>query len=191
MANLVFVTAVMNSGKTARLLDMNFTYKRIGKKTLLFKSGLDDREKTIKSRNGLEEECLLLNDKEDFKKIKDVDIVFIDEAQFLSKKEIDRLRKISLEKDIDIYCFGLKSDFKGDLFKGSKRLLEVADHIDELKTMCLCGFKATMNVKYDNKTGDIIKKGDSIECGYEDMYMSACYKHWNFKNINDIKEDII
>lgn len=186
MADLVFVNSVMNSGKTARLLEMDFNYRRIGKKTLLFKSGIDNREKTIKSRNGLEADCLLLNDKNDFKKMKNVDVVLIDEAQFLSKKDIDRLRKISLTKDIHIYCFGLKLDFKGNLFKGSKRLLEVADHIDELKTMCLCGKKATMNIKYDNKTGLVIRDGDSIDCGYEDMYMSVCYKHWKVKNISEI-----
>lgn len=187
MADLVFVNSVMNSGKTARLLEMDFNYRRIGKKTLLFKSGLDDRERMIKSRNGLKADCLLLNDKNDFKQIRDVDLVLIDEAQFLSKKDIDRLRRISLTQDIDIYCFGLKSDFKGNLFKGSKRLLEVADHIDELKTMCLCGSKATMNIKYDHKSGEILRDGNSIDCGYEDMYMSVCYKHWTAKNIDEIK----
>jgi thymidine kinase len=183
---LTFISSVMNSGKTARLLEMDFNYRRIGKKTLLFKSGLDVREKNIKSRNGLEAECLLLNNKEDFKQIKDVDIVLIDEAQFLSKKDIDRLRKISLKMPIDIYCFGLKSDFLGNLFKGSKRLLEVSDHIDELKSMCLCGKKATMHIKYDNLSGKILKKGASIECGYEDRYMSVCYEHWTANNISEI-----
>lgn len=141
---------------------------------MLFKPALDERESTIKS-------------KEDFKLIKDVDIAFIDEAQFLKKKDIDRLRKILIEKNIDIYCFGLKADFKGNLFKGSKRLLEVADYVDELHTMCMCGKKATMNLKYDNKTGNVIKDGEAIECGYEDMYMSVCYTHWTAKNIKDIK----
>ncbi len=186
MADLVFINSVMNSGKTARLLEMNFNNKKIGKKTLLFKSGLDDREKTIKSRIGLEEKCLLLNNKKDFKLIKNVDLVLIDEAQFLSKKDIDKLRMISITKNIDIYCFGLKSDFKGNLFPGSKRLLEIADHVEELKTMCSCGSKATMNLKYDNKTGIIIRDGDTIDCGYEDKYMSVCYKHWNSKNVNEI-----
>ena len=187
MAHLVFVSSVMNSGKTARLLQMNFDYKRIGKTTLLFKPSIDKRENTIKSRNGLEEDCLILNSKEDFKLMKDVDIIFIDEAQFLKKKDIDRLRKISVKENIDIYCFGLKSDFKGNLFKGSKRLLEVSDYVDELNTMCLCGKKATMNLKYDNNTGTVIKDGCSIDCGYEDMYMSVCYKHWTVENINKIK----
>jgi len=186
MGKLVYVSSVMNSGKTARLLQMNFDYKRIGKKTLLFKPALDTRETKIKSRNGLEADCILINSKKDFKKIKNIDIVFIDEAQFLSKKDIDKLREISLKKDIDIYCFGLKADFKGKLFKGSKRLLEIADYFDELSTMCPCGKKATQNLKYDNKTGNIIKDGDSVECGYEDMYMSVCYKHFKFKNIKDI-----
>jgi len=187
MAHLVFLSSVMNSGKTARLLQMNFDYKRIGKKTMLLKPALDTRESTIKSRNGLEEDCILIHSRKDLDLISDIDIAFIDEAQFLSKKDIDKLRKISLEKNIDIYCFGLKSDFRGKLFKGAKRLLEIADYSDELSTMCPCGHKATMNIKYDKHTGIIIKKGDSIECGYEDMYMSVCYKHFTFKNVKDIK----
>lgn len=187
MSKLIFINAVMNSGKTARLIERNFDYNRISKRTMIFKPSTDTRETSIKSRNGLETECNIIHSKKDFKLIKDVDIVLIDEAQFLKSSEVEALRKISIKQNITIYCFGLKTDFMGKLFKGSKKLIELADEIEDLNTMCLCGEKATMNLKYDNKTGTIIKTGNSIDCGYEDMYMSVCYKHWSCKNINQIK----
>ena len=186
MGKLIYVSSVMNSGKTARLLQMNFDYTRIGRKTILLKPICDTREATIKSRNGLEETCSLISSIDDLSQIKNFDIAFIDEAQFLSVDEVDALREISFKNNVDIYCFGLKTDFKGSLFPGSQRLLEMSDHIDELKAMCLCGQKATMNLKYDSSTGTVLKDGVSIECGYEDKYMSVCYKHWNATNISEI-----
>ena len=183
---LTYVTATMNAGKTARLLQMNYDYSFIGKKTILLKPALDTRESTIKSRNGLEAECFLINSAKDIKQIKNVDIVFVDEVQFLTKKEINALRKLT-KKGIAVYAFGLRTTFQGKLFKGSKRLLEIADEVVELNGMCKCGEKATMNLKYDNKSGKVIKKGNAIDCGYEDMYMAVCYKHWKAKNIKYIK----
>ncbi len=186
MSTLKFIVSVMSAGKTARLLQLNFDYKRVKKKTMLFKPALDTRETVIKSRMGIEEKCNIISGVEDLEQIKDVDTVFIDEAQFLSVEEVNKLRAISAKEDIEIYCFGLKSDFMGNLFEGSRRLFEVADSFEELTTMCLCGKRATMNLKYDNKSGEVIKKGNSIDCGYEDMYMSVCYDHWTVKNISEI-----
>ena len=160
----------------------------IGKSTLLIKPELDTRELNIKSRNGLEETCSILNENTNIELLcQKYDIILVDEAQFLSVKQVDMFREISINKNKIIYLFGLKTDFKGNLFEGSKRLIEVADKIEELSTLCLCGEKATMNLKYDNKTGNILKEGNTIDCGYKDMYMSVCFKHFTFKNINDFK----
>jgi len=185
---LIVTLAVMNSGKTARLIEENFNYQRIGRKTMVFKPSLDTREENIiKSRNGMSVECHILNTVEDLNKAKEADIILIDEVQFLSADIIDSLREIALTKQV--FCFGLKTDFRGNLFEGSKRLIEVADSIKELSTLCLCGCKATMNIRYDSKSGNIVKSGNVVDCGYEDKYLSVCYKHFNFKNIKDISRD--
>jgi thymidine kinase len=185
---LIFVSSVMNAGKTARLIQLNFDYSRIGKKVITLKPSHDTRSNTIKSRNGLEVACKTIHSTDELKRqnFDSVDILLIDEAQFLTADEVDYLRNLSLDLPIIIYCFGLKSDFMGNLFDGSKRLIEVCDKIEELSTLCLCGREAVMNLKYDNRTGKVLKKGEVVECGGDDMYMPVCYRHWTVDNIEAI-----
>lgn len=178
----------MNAGKTARLIQLNFDFKRIGKRTMVIKPSQDTRDNKIKSRNGLEADCEMIHSTEELKRynFNSVDILFIDESQFLTTDEVNYLRQLSMSLPITIYCFGLKSDFMGNLFEGSKRLIEICDKNEELSTLCLCGEEAVMNLKYDNTTGDVMKNGDVVECGGDDMYMPVCYRHWLVSNISEI-----
>ena len=189
MGKLIFEYAVMNSGKTAKLLQKDFDYNRIGKKTLLLKPSIDTRDKDIiRSRNGMEKKCILVDENTKLFDLivssnnEKVDIVFIDECQFLTNEQVMELRKIANmedSKNILIYCFGLKTDYMGKLFEASKTLLEQADEINESNTFCHCGEKATMNLKYDAKTGKAIKNGKQIDCGSEEKYVPVCNKHWH------------
>lgn len=185
---LIFNFSVMNAGKTNKLLEKAFTYENIGKKVILMKPEIDIRDKYIASRNGLKRDCLLIkNDNTILKTIGNLnfDIILIDEVQFLSKKHIFELRKIATKYRKTIFCFGLKNNFKGKLFKASKNLLAIADILEENTTLCHCGNKATMVLKYDNVTKKIIKKGKIIDCGFEDKYLSVCYKHWRKGNLGN------
>lgn len=179
--SLIFNFSVMNAGKTNKLLEKAFTYENIGKRILLMKPSIDIRDTFISSRNGLKRECILIDEDEKFMdkiSINDFDILLIDEVQFLTKKQIKELRKIATKFRKIVFCFGLKNNFKGELFKASKILLSLSDILEESTTLCHCGNKATMILKYDNKTKEVIKKGEEIDCGYEDKYISVCYKHW-------------
>ncbi len=185
---LIFVSSVMNAGKTARLIQLNFDFQRIGKRTMVLKPSQDTRDSKIRSRNGLEVECTTIHSTDELKaqNFKSIDILLIDEAQFLGANEVDYLRQVSLDLPIAIYCFGLKSDFMGQLFDGSKRLLEICDKTEELSTLCQCGAEAVMNLKYDNSTGKVLKSGEVVEPGGDDMYMPVCYRHWTVNNISEI-----
>lgn len=184
MSQLIFEYAVMNSGKTAKLLQMNYDYTRIGKEVFVMKPSIDTRDKNIiRSRNGLETKCHSFHHSENLYDIvltqnMDYNVVLIDEAQFLKESQVEDLRKLVNEKNIIVICFGLKSDFMGKLFEGSKRLIELSDELHENNTFCHCGEKATMNMKYNSKTGEAIKHGKQIDCGAEDKYTSVCNKHW-------------
>ena len=179
--SLIFNFSVMNAGKTNKLLEKAFTYENIGKKILLMKPSVDVRDTFISSRNGLKRECILIDETQTVLEAigdKDFDILLIDECQFLTKKQVKELRKISTKLRKIVFCFGLKNNFKGKLFKASKILLSLCDILEESTTLCHCGNKATMILKYDNNTKEVIKKGEEIDCGYEDKYLSVCYKHW-------------
>ena len=189
MSKLIFEYAVMNSGKTAKLLQMNYDYNRIGKKVFVMKPSIDTRDiNIIRSRNGLETRCHSFHHSENLRDVilsqnEKYNVVLIDEAQFLKESQVEDLRQIVNEKNIIVICFGLKSDFMGKLFEGSKRLLELSDTINENNTFCHCGEKATMNMKYNSQTGEAIKHGVQIDCGAEDKYTSVCSKHWYEGNI--------
>jgi len=182
MSQLIYEYAVMNSGKTSKLLQKDFDYNRIGQKTLLLKPFLDTRdENMIRSRNGMEKTCVTIYTDtkltETILKSK-ANVVLIDEAQFLTRNEVLELRNIVNNNNLTVICFGLKTDFMGMLFDGSKALLEQSDELNENNTFCHCGAKATMNMKFDSESGKVIKSGNQIDCGKEDKYTSVCNKHW-------------
>ena len=181
MAKLYFRYGAMGSSKTANALMTRYNFIEKGKNVLLVKPDIEtrDEKKKIKSRIGLEVECILWSDLQSYddKMIKEFDVIIVDEAQFLSESDIDQLANIVDEYLIPVLCYGLRTDFTSHLFPGSKRLMEVADEIQELKTICWCGKSAGMNARID-KNGNIIRDGEQILLGANDIYVSLCRKHY-------------
>lgn len=157
-----------------------YNYRERGQKVLLAKTNTDTRDgkNVIRSRIGLERECILLSDicAMSDEKIKEYDAVIVDEIQFAPARQIDFLAHIVDDLDIPVLCYGLRTDFQLNLFEGSERLLAIADEIKEIKTVCWCGRKATCNARY-NKHG-IVRSGAQIMLGANDDYIALCRKHF-------------
>ncbi|MHB8131138.1 MAG: thymidine kinase [Mobilitalea sp.] len=182
MAKLYFKYGVMGSSKTAQALITKFNYEERGMKVWLLKPQTDSRdgEGLVISRAGLSSKAYVLPFEEDvyvsFGKVSDpVDVIIVDEAQFLSEKQVDQLSMIVIDYNVPVLCFGLRADFRTKMFPGSKRLLEIADSITEIKTVCSCGRKATVNVRLD-ENGRIITEGEQILIGGNDKYTAMCYQ---------------
>ena len=176
----------MSSGKSAHLLLTNFNYIERGLKTLIFTSAKDDRYgiNKIKSRVGLESDAVGVGDDmnlyEYIKEKKDIKCIFLDECQFLTKDQIFQLTDVVDKLDIPVICYGLRSDYTMNVFEGSSYLLALADDISELKTICWCGKKASINARLDN--GKITTQGDQILIG-DTNYISLCRKHFKEKKL--------
>ena len=191
MAKLYFNYSSMNAGKSTMLLQANHNYIERGMKPEIYTSNLDSRFGTgeIISRIGLRFKSNIFDTKTDIyneivnKKIKkEIDCVLIDEAQFLTKDQVSQLGRIVDLLDIPVLTFGIRTDFKGNLFEGSKYLLAWADNLKEIKTVCHCGRKATMVLRL-NEDGQIVEDGSQIDIGGEEKYVSVCRKHFYDKNI--------
>ena len=180
MAKLYFRYGAMGSSKTANALMVQFNYEERGQKALMVKSGVDKRdgELTIKSRIGLEKECVTLEMLMNYtdKQIKHYDAIIVDEVQFATKEQIDRLSDIADFLGVPVLCYGLRADFQNELFPGSERLLAIADEIAEIKTVCWCSKKAVCNARY-NENG-IVREGEQVMLGANDQYISLCRKHY-------------
>lgn len=182
MAKLYFYYSAMNAGKTTTMLQSSHNYRERGMETLLFKPQIDIRDATdgkISSRIGLESEAHSFQHDFDFyaylrdqisKKPK---CILVDEAQFLTKAQVLQLAKIVDELNIAVLCYGLRTDFLGEPFEGSKYLLAIAEELSEIKTICHCGRKATMNMRID-ENGNAVREGDQIEIGGNDRYVATC-----------------
>ena len=186
MAKLYFNYSAMNAGKSTVLLQASHNYHEQGMHTLLMTAALDDRTKVgqITSRIGLGKAADLFGDDTDvFESIsarhaeKHVDCVMIDEAQFLSPAQIWQLSRVADELRIPVLCYGLRTDFMGELFPGSAALLALADHLREIRTICWCGSKASMVLRMD-EGGNAVKAGTQVVIGGNDVYASVCRKHW-------------
>ncbi|NLP16591.1 MAG: thymidine kinase [Clostridiales bacterium] len=182
MAKLYFKYGVMGSSKTAQALITKFNYEERGMSVWLIKPIIDNRDKEgmLRSRIGLEARAYELSTDEDvyksFLELKNkVDVIIVDECQFLTEAQVDQLSMIVIEYDIPVLCFGLRIDFRTKMFPGSKRLMEIADSITEIKTICSCGKKATVNVR-KGEDGKIITEGEQILIGGNDTYTSMCYQ---------------
>lgn len=180
MAKLYFYYGAMGSSKSANALMAEYNYRERGQKVLLAKTNIDTRDgkNVIRSRIGLEHECVLLTDvcaKKD-EELKTYNAVIVDEIQFASGAQIDFLAHIVDDLNVPVMCYGLRSDFQLNLFEGSARLLAIADEIKEIKTVCWCGKKATCNARY-NKHG-IVRTGEQIMLGANDEYIALCRKHY-------------
>ena len=176
----------MNAGKSTALLQSNHNYSESNLKTLLFipKDLGDKSNGKIISRIGLEADATIVDSKYNFfneiEKLnhKDVSCIFVDEAQFLSKEQVQSLGKVADELSIPVMCYGIRTDFQGQLFDGSKELLAIADNLKELKTICsMCEKKATMVVRL-NQAGEVVLEGEKIVIGGNDIYKTLCRKHF-------------
>lgn len=181
MAKLYFYYSAMNAGKTTHLLQSSYNYRERGMKTLILSPALDNRFGVgkVASRIGLESPSIIFSEKENLlaiveKHLKEHNIhcVLVDEAQFLSKDQVYQLTEIVDQLNIPVLAYGLRTDFQGELFSGSHYLLAWADHLNELKTICHTGAKATMVVRVDEK-GRAIKAGNQVEIGGNDRYISV------------------
>ena len=184
MAKLYFKYGAMGSSKTAQALITKFNYEERGMKVLLLKPAIDDREKgsVVRSRIGLEAPCRMVPADMDLYKLymeeyRDRDVVIVDECQFLTEEQVDQLGDLVLEKDIPVLCFGLRTDFLTHLFPGSKRLLEIAESVSEIKSVCRCGAKATVNARFDDQ-GNVVYKGAQILIGSNSRYEAMCRRCW-------------
>ena len=181
MAKLYFKYGAMGSSKTANALITKFNYEERGMKVWLIKPSVDTRDgkHTIKSRIGLSAEADVIGENDSISELleskKDVDVIISDECQFFKAQQIDQLREIVDFKGIPVMCFGLRTDFKTQLFEGSKRLFEVADSITEIKTICSCGRKATVNSRID-ENGFVQTKGRQVLLGDNDRYIAMCHR---------------
>ena len=186
MAKLYFYYSAMNAGKSTSLLQSAYNYKERGMRPFIMSAAIDNRYSIgkVTSRIGLEAEAYLFHKEDDLFKIlseenkkQGINCVLIDESQFLSRDQVKQLAIAVDDLDIPVLCYGIRTDFRGELFPGSQHLLAWADNLIELKTICHCGSKATMVVRTDEK-GNIINDGDQVVIGGNDRYQSMCRKHF-------------
>jgi thymidine kinase len=186
MAKLYFYYSSMNAGKSTALLQASYNYRERGMNTIVLAPSLDDRygQGMVTSRIGLQSEAVSIRPDEDlFARVsslmseKPLHCVLIDEAQFLSKQQVLQIGRISDHLDVPVLAYGLRTDFQGEPFEGSKYLLAIADNLKEIKAICHCGSKATMVIRQD-PDGNIITSGESVEIGGNDRYVSMCRKHF-------------
>ena len=183
MAKLYFKYGAMGSSKTAQALITKYNYEENDLKVWLMKPSTDVRDgaATLRSRIGLEAQVEVVSPETDIlkrfvgEKEGNCDVIIVDECQFLTEEQIDQLRSIVDEHNIPVMCFGLRTDFQTKLFPGSLRLMEVADTIQEIKTICDCGAKATVNARIDSQ-GHIVTQGAQVVLGGNDSYIAMCHK---------------
>lgn len=186
MAKLYFSYSAMNAGKSTLLLQAAYNYRERGMATMLFTAALDDRvgRGRIASRIGLEAEAEMFAADDDlYQHVADrtesgsLHCVFVDEAQFLTEDQVWQLARVADRIGVPVMCYGLRTDFRGELFPGSRALLALADDLREIRTLCRCGRKATMVVRL-GPDGKVVRQGAQVEIGGEDKYVSLCRRHW-------------
>ena len=198
---LYFRYGTMGSAKTALLLTNAYNFEERGIAYLCYKPATDTREdkNVIRSRIGIERECRWIyqetNLYEEMASMNDSgamvpEWILVDEAQFLSASQVDQLARIVDDFGCNIICYGLRTDFQTNLFEGSRRLFEVADSIDEVKSTCSCGGKTIVNARIDGN-GDIITEGQQVEIGGNDRYMAVCRRCWVNKRIERMTRNVL
>lgn len=177
MAKLYFRYGAMGSSKTANAIMVRYNYLERGGRVLMLKPRLDTRdgERMVRSRSGLSAPCAYVEELEGMD-VRGYDCVIVDEAQFLTRAQVLKLVEIVDEADVPVICYGLRADFRGELFEGSACLLAWADTIEEIKTVCWCGKKATCNARVQD--GRVVKEGEQIMLGGNEAYVSLCRRHW-------------
>ncbi len=183
MAKLYFKYGAMGSSKSAQALITKFNYEELGMTVWLIKPGTDTRDgvNVIQSRIGLRETAQVIAPEDDIMEAYHAagrhDVIIADEAQFFTPEQIDGLRTLVDEEDLPVLCFGLRTDFLTHFFPGAQRLMELADSLTEIKTVCACGRKATVNARIDEQ-GHIVTEGSQVLLGGNDRYIAMCHKCW-------------
>ncbi len=193
IGKLYFRYGTMGSAKTALLLTQAYNFEERGMRYLCMKPIIDDREKdnVIRSRIGIERRCeWIYPDTDIYSTIAELyrknnavnDWILIDEAQFLHEQQVDQLARLVDDFGTNVVCYGLRTDFQSRMFEGSRRLFELADSIDEIKSTCSCGRKTIINARIDS-TGQIVTDGDQVEIGGDDKYVALCRRCWRDRRI--------
>ena len=185
MAQLYYRYSTMNAGKSIEVIKVAYNYEERGKNVLVLVPGVDDRFGTgyVTSRIGARREALIVRDDTNILELfmressrKDIDCVLIDECQFLKKHHVEELVEIVDSFNVPVLAYGLKNDFRNELFEGSYYMLVYADKIEEIKTICWCGKKATCNARFDEN--GIVREGSQVMLGANDKYIALCRKHF-------------
>ena len=198
---LYFRYGTMGSAKTALLLTSAYNFEERGMKYVCMKPIIDTREdrNVIKSRIGIERECQWIYHETDLYQLAQelfeenmavIDWFLIDEAQFLTPEQVDQLARIVDDFGSNVVCYGLRTDFKSNMFEGSRRLFEIADTIDEIKSTCTCGRNPIINARID-ANGDFVEDGAQVEIGGDDRYIAVCRKCWRNKRIEQASRDTL
>ncbi len=198
---LYFRYGTMGSAKTALLLTTAYNFEERNMRYLCMKPVIDTRDKknVIRSRIGIERECKWIYPESDlyemarehFREVGGiVDWFLVDEAQFLREAQVDQLSRVVDDYGSNVICYGLRTDFKSHLFEGSKRLFEIADTIDEIKSTCSCGHKTIINARID-VNGDIVSEGEQVEIGGDDRYIAVCRKCWRNRSIEQAGRNML
>lgn len=195
MSKLYFYYSSMNAGKTTALLQSSYNYRERGMNTLVLAPAMDDRYGVgrVTSRIGLESQATTFSRADDLFDIvktcvddEPLHCVLIDEAQFLTKEQVYQLGEVTDHLNVPVLAYGLRSDFQGEPFEGSKYLLAWSDNLKELKAICFCGSKATMVIRMD-EDGNAVTAGSQVEIGGNDLYVSMCRKHFKENYFRDTK----
>lgn len=190
---LYFRYGTMGSAKTAMLLTTAYNFEERKMRYLCFKPVIDTRDakNVIRSRIGIERECIwIYPDTDLYRLLRNrfhqegavVDWLLVDEAQFLTEQQVDQLARLVDDFACNVICYGLRTDFKSHLFEGSRRLFEIADTIDEIKSTCNCGRKTIVNARFDSN-GDFVQEGAQVEIGGDERYRAVCRRCWRNKRI--------
>ena len=186
MSKLYFKYGAMGSSKSAQALITQFNYEELGMSVWLIKPSVDDRDGAdiVKSRIGLSRRAQVItpeqNIVEEYRAAGRHDVIIADEAQFLTPEQIDQLRSLVDDENLPVLCFGLRTDFQTRFFPGARRLMELADSITEVKTVCACGRKATVNARIDG-AGRVVTEGAQVMLGGNDSYVAMCHRCWKRK----------
>lgn len=187
MAKLYYYYSAMNAGKSTVLLQSSYNYRERGMQTLLFTPVIDTRAQkgTIHSRIGLSEQATVFQREDDLyqmvkQETSSYACILVDEAQFLTREQVYQLTEIADRLGIPVLAYGLRTDFRGELFEGSQYLLAWADELIEIKTICHCGRKATMILRLNDK-GDVVSDGEQVLIGGNNVYVSTCRKHFKLQ----------
>ena len=186
MAKLYFRYGAMGSSKTANAVMVQYNYKERGQRVLMLKPMMENRDgaRVVRSRCGLEAQCHFIEEL-DTLSLEGIDCVIADEAHFFTAAQVRALVDIVDDYNTPVICYGLRTDFRGELFEGSRELLCWADTIEEIKTVCWCGRKATFNARIHD--GKIVRHGEQIMLGGNSTYISLCRRHWKSGELGDFR----